>query len=104
MAFSDETIQRVWEKGTVVPTFNSDEWRKDQCGAWIGRKYYGDRDSDYGWEIDHIKPVADGGTNLLSNLRPLQWENNAEKQEGRLTCPVTSQDKSNVHGTAFGRV
>jgi len=89
MSFSDDTIQKVWEKGTVVSGYDKNVWRKDQCGAWIKRDRYGDRDSKYGWEIDHIKPSSDGGGDELSNLRPLQWENNASKQEGRLTCPVT---------------
>lgn len=93
MAFTEDTIQRVWEKGTVVPGNNPHVWRKDQCGAWIGRQFYGDRNSQYGWEIDHIDP--DGGDGL-ANLRPLQWTNNAERQEGRLTCPVTSSGTSNV--------
>ena len=32
-----------------------------------------------GWEIDHIKPAAKGGTDDLSNLQPLQSGANAEK-------------------------
>lgn len=24
-----------------------------------------------GWEVDHIKPISEGGTNKLNNLRPL---------------------------------
>ena len=50
----------VWKKATVVPNVDSTKWRKDQCGAWIGWEYYGDRSSDYGWEIDHITPVSKG--------------------------------------------
>ena len=34
---------------------------------------YGDTSSDYGWEIDHIKPVARGGTDNLNNLQALYW-------------------------------
>ena len=96
MSFSEYTIQKVWEKGTIIPGNDSTQWRKDQCGAWIGRKSYGDRDSQYGWEIDHIKPESEGGTDDLLNLRPLQWQNNADRQEGRLTCPVSANGTNNV--------
>lgn len=96
MAFSEQDIQKVWEKGTVVSSNYANEWRKDQCTAWINRKNYGDRNSRYGWEIDHIVPTSSGGSDSLSNLRPLHWKNNAEKQEGRLTCPVKSSGDTNV--------
>lgn len=85
-------IQQVWEKGLIIPGNDFQIWRRDQCGAWIGRNYYGNRNSEYGWEIDHINPsVGDD----LANLRPLQWENNVSKSDGRLTCPVTSQGAHN---------
>lgn len=90
MSFSDYTIQKVWEKGQKVTGNAPNVWRKDQCGAWIGKSFYGDRRSKYGWEIDHIKPASQGGGDDLYNLRPLQWENNANKQDERLTCPVTA--------------
>ena len=32
-------------------------FRKDACGAWIIRDKYGDSDSIYGWQIDHIELV-----------------------------------------------
>ena len=95
--FSETEIQKVWEKGEIVSGNESNRWRKDQCGAWIGRKEYGDRNSKYGWEIDHIKPVSEGGGDELSNLRPLQWENNVATEAGRLRCVVRAQGKDNVH-------
>ena len=97
MSFSEDTIQKVWEKGTVILNNDPNVWRKDQCEAWICRGDYGNRDSQYGWEIDHIKPESEGGGDELSNLRPLQWENNTSKQAGRLTCVVTASGEKNVH-------
>lgn len=96
MVYSKDTIQEVWEKGTVVSGNDQDVWRKDQCKAWIGKRYYGNRQSQYGWEIDYIKPESEGGGDELSNLRPLQWQNNAGKQAGRLVCVVTLLGKENI--------
>lgn len=91
MAFSEEEKQAVWEKGEVVHGYNADIYRKDQCGAWMQRDQHGNRNNGLGWEIDHIVHDSKGGTDAPSNLRPLQWENNASRQDGRLTCPVTAE-------------
>jgi len=93
MKADEETVAKVWEKGKRVPGIDPAKWRKDDCNAWILRSAYGDRNSDYGWEIDHINA---GGNDDLSNKRPLQWKNNVDKSDGRLKCNVTSQGSSNV--------
>ena len=62
----------------------------------MAHKQYGTRISQYGWEIDHITPESKGGTNELSNLRPLQWENNLSKLDDNLVCAVTSKGMDNV--------
>jgi len=95
MSFSEEMIEKVWKKGTIVPNYNSSKWRKDKCGAWMNREQYGNVKSIYGWEIDHIKPTSDGGRDELSNLQPLQWANNREKADGALMCAVVSDGKKN---------
>jgi len=40
---------------------------------------HGNTEAKYGWEIDHIKPLAMGGLDNIDNLQPLQWENNRKK-------------------------
>jgi hypothetical protein len=82
----NDELRAVWQKGTTVPGYDSSTYRKDACGAWMEWSQYGNRDSVYGWEVDHVTPVSSGGSDDLSNLRPLQWENNAAKSDGRLVC------------------
>ena len=89
-------IQAVWMRGTAVQGWSA-EYRKDACGAAIRWSDYGKTsDLGYGWEIDHINP---NGGDDLNNLRPLQWENNRAKSDGRLKCKVTynSDSKTNVY-------
>lgn len=94
MNWTQEMIQKVWEKGEKVSNFDSNKYRKDACQAWMKRDEYGNRESIYGWEIDHISP---GGADDLSNLRPLQWQNNVDKSDGRLKCRITSNGNKNVN-------
>jgi|GEM_PF-1035382 len=74
--FSDQEKVQVWIKGREVPGFDLAHWRYDDYGNIIRWSEYGNPDSAYGWEIDHITALAVGGTNAISNLRPLRCSTN----------------------------
>ena len=79
-ASADEQLkQRVWAKGKVADGYNGNFYRRDVFGSWMQYSAHGETLSHFGWEIAHINPIENGGTDDLSNLRPLQWQNNRKK-------------------------
>lgn len=78
-SWTEQTKKAVWGKGSEIENYPADTWRRDKCGHAIKYSEHGNRGSEYGWEIDHINPVANGGSDNLENLQPLYWGNNANK-------------------------
>lgn len=87
MVFSEDMIQKVWEKGRAVLDRAADEWRKDECGAWIHRAQYGNADSEYGWKIES---VTAGLPNKLHDLRPFHWRNGFNIGNQKARCHVSA--------------
>ncbi len=103
---SDKYIYQVWLKAIVVDNVNPNDFRKDYAGAWIRYSDYGNRNSQYGWEIDHLRPLSQNGTDDMSNYFPLQWQNNARKGDDypRWATAVSSEGINNVNITKYWKV
>ncbi len=88
--FSEEIKKAVWN--------SSSEFQRDKAGAWMKWSEYGNRNNKEGWEIDHKKPINKGGTDSLSNLQALNWENNASKNDDypKWTSVVSSNGSENI--------
>ncbi len=80
-SWNDSQKKSVWKKGKVIFGIDSDIWRNDKCGKRMKWTEHGNRNSSYGWEIDHINPVSNGGNDYDDNLQPLHWENNVDKAD-----------------------
>lgn len=89
--FDSTTIELVWRKGRVIPGYDANVWRHDACGFVMRRSEYG-QTTQYGWEVDHVRPLASGGSDNLANLQPLHWKVNRYKGDSwpTWTCPVAA--------------
>ena len=60
--YDREIVTRVWTFATEIEGNDPGTWRKDEFGAWIHRLEYGNRHSEYGWEVcDTSLGRGDGG-------------------------------------------
>lgn len=82
--FGHSDKNTVWQRRPLVSgeKGTGEEVRTDKCGAKMRWKNYGDTDSPYGWEVDHIYPKSKGGSDDVSNLQALHWRNNRSKDDG----------------------
>ena len=88
---SDRLKIAAWHKATPIIGYDQNIWRRDDYGHAIKWSDHGNRSSDHGWEIDHIRPSAFGGLDTESNVRALHWRNNASRGDG-----------TGAFGSAFG--
>ena len=77
MADVSDRKDDVWDKAKEIRGKDPDLYRRDPYGNEIYKPSYG-KDSEKGWEIDHIKPVSEGGSDHLRNLQAMQTAQNRE--------------------------
>lgn len=111
MNLTEEQKRAVWEKGIEDDKYPSDQVRKDACGAFIRYSDFGDRDSIFGWEVDHIYPASKlkegDDVDNPANLRPLHWKNNVSKGDNYpyyTACMVADDEKATNVDANIGKV
>lgn len=76
MDINKETANRLW-----VQQFGKRQKAIDFSGREIAKAAYNDRNSDYGWNVDHILPQSRGGKTVDYNLICCHILTNGEKAD-----------------------
>ena len=71
----------AWNRAALIFNLDCNVWRTDRFGLSIKWSDYGNRDSLYGWELDHIVPISKGGSDEEHNLQALHWRCNTAKSD-----------------------
>ena len=76
MELNKETAMRLWNK-----SFGKATKVKDYTGREIAKGAYNNRNSEFGWNVDHILPQSRGGKTTDSNLIVCHILTNDEKAD-----------------------
>ena len=76
MDLNRETAMRLWNK-----SFGKETKVKDFTGRTIAKGAYNDRNSEFGWNVDHILPQSRGGKTADHNLVCCHILTNDEKAD-----------------------
>lgn len=88
----DESVaQKLWKD-----VFGNKEWALDCFGTWMNRDAWSNeavmlrkpgnqKDYDYSWNVDHIRPKSDfdneSDSDFNNNYEPMHRQNNTEKSD-----------------------
>lgn len=90
MELNRETAMRLW-----VRDFGKAPKAVDFAGRGIAKGAYNDRNSNFGWNVDHILPQSQGGKTTDSNLICCHILTNDEKAD-RFPCFVANGDRFEI--------
>lgn len=76
MDLNRETAMRLWNK-----SFGKDTKAVDFAGRTIAKGAYNDRNSEFGWNVDHVLPQSRGGVTADHNLVCCHISTNDEKAD-----------------------
>lgn len=90
MDLNKETANRLW-----VRQFGKKQKAVDFAGREIAKAAYNDRNSNYGWNVDHILPLSRGGKTADHNLVCCHILTNDEKAD-KFPCFKANEKKFEI--------
>ena len=75
---TDEQKDKLWEKARKARGRNPNRWRRDAYGNLMYKPAFGTQ-GNVGWEIDHKRPKAKGGSDSPRNLQAINTNENRKK-------------------------
>ncbi|MFV1996100.1 MAG: hypothetical protein ACC661_11750 [Verrucomicrobiales bacterium] len=92
--YDKAVVDRIWNFAQRIPGNDIELWRKDEFGAWLYKLDYGNRESQFGWEIcDFGMGRRSAG---IAALRPLQWQNYLDQFAGRRESRIAADGLRNT--------
>lgn len=83
--YDDDRLQAIFERANG---------RCHLCGKKLAFSNYGAHGRRGAWEVDHSRPIADGGTDHLNNLYPAHTSCNRSKQAQSSTAVRKINDRT----------
>ena len=77
---SEKEKRAVWGKAKKIPGRDPAKYRRDPYGKIIYYDSHG-KQSPMGWESDHIRPKARGGSDSIRNKQALNTKANRKKSD-----------------------
>ena len=74
--------EAAWDNAKKIRGKDPSKYRQDPYGNPMYKSSYG-KDSEMGWNVDHIKPKSKGGSDATRNLQALNTSINKSKGDSQ---------------------
>lgn len=84
--YTEDELLQIWENARIIRGYDPKIVRRDMFSNPIEWKNYG-KEVATGWKVAHGIPPSWGGSDKLTNLRPMHWSGTVNREP--ITEPVS---------------